>query len=162
MKLTKEVLPSPGSAQPIVKYSSTVWDPHTWDDIRRLEMGQRRAVLFILIIYSRYITSKLTSLKGEQSPSYVTMLYLIIHHQISIPSMKWLLYFFTNLWGFSQQQLQADLCTNGFSFSCHFLTRFVISDNSHDHDDSMTKYWCFLTSYTMYNEKTLPLFLLSA
>ena len=79
--------------RPIVEYASTVWDPHTEDNIQKLEMIQRRAARFVCKDYSR--TSSVTtmlnqlgwqSLRERRAQAKVTMMYKIIHQTVDVTS----------------------------------------------------------------------------
>ena len=43
---------------PIIEYSSTVWDPHIKEDVHKLEMVQRRAARFV---YNHYNSTDIVS-----------------------------------------------------------------------------------------------------
>ena len=79
--------------RPIIEYASSVWDPHTTVNIRRLESVQRRAARFCLNDFSRYtsVTSMLStlnlpSLQSRRKTAKLITLYKIINGDLHIPS----------------------------------------------------------------------------
>jgi hypothetical protein len=79
--------------RPTLEYASMVWDPHTQQNIKKLEAVQRRSARFVCNVYNR--TSSVTallnelhwqSLKQRRLQSKVTMTYKILHDLIDIPS----------------------------------------------------------------------------
>ena len=80
--------------QPILEYSSTVWDPHTSVNINRLESIQKSAARFCYNTYSRFLVYQplmqnslslptLQSRRDKAKVSMMTMMYKIIHHLYS-------------------------------------------------------------------------------
>ena len=68
------------------EYASTVWSPHTKQDIKKIEMVQRRAVRWSLNSYSTYASVtemqnqlKLRTLEQRRADARVIMLFKIIH-----------------------------------------------------------------------------------
>ena len=79
--------------RPILEYASSVWDPHTTVNIRRLESVQRRAARFCLNDFSCYtsVTSMLStlnlpSLQSRRKTAKLITLYKIINGDLHIPS----------------------------------------------------------------------------
>ena len=69
--------------RPIVEYSSTVWSPHTDQNIEKLEMIQRRVARWTLHNYSTYAVSW-RSLEQRRSDSRLCLFYKIIHGLVAI------------------------------------------------------------------------------
>ena len=77
---------------PQLEYASTVWSPHTKQDIKKIEMVQRRAVRWSLNSYSTYASAtemqnqlKLRTLEQRRADVRVIMLFKIIHGLVAIP-----------------------------------------------------------------------------
>ena len=74
--------------RPLLEYACTVWDPHTKENIHRLEMVQHRYVRFVTGDY-RYTSSVSAMLTKLQWPTLqerranlkMVLLYRITHHQ---------------------------------------------------------------------------------
>ena len=78
--------------RPQLEYASTVWSPHTIQDIQKIEMVQRRAVRWSLNSYSTYASVtemqnqlKLRTLEQRRADARVIMLFKIIHGLVAIP-----------------------------------------------------------------------------
>ena len=78
--------------RPQLEYASTVWSPHTKQDIKKIEMVQRRAVRWSLNSYSTYASVtemqnqlKLRTLEQRRADARVIMLFKIIHGLVAIP-----------------------------------------------------------------------------
>ena len=78
--------------RPQLEYVSTVWSPHTKQDIKKIEMVQRRAVRWSLNSYSTYASVtemqnqlKLRTLEQRRADARVIMLFKIIHGLVAIP-----------------------------------------------------------------------------
>ena len=56
--------------RPQLEYASPVWDPHTKDDIQKIESVQRRAARWVLGDYSPY--SSVTKVKRSKPPLVLT------------------------------------------------------------------------------------------
>ena len=78
--------------QPILEYSSTVWDPHTSVNINRLESIQKSVVCYNT--YSRFSSVSamqnrdslsLPTLQSRRNKAKLSMMYKIIHHLVAIP-----------------------------------------------------------------------------
>ena len=83
--------------RPGLEYASCIWNPHTADNIHRLERVQRRSARFVTGYYSWYSsvspminTLGLESLEARRAKSQVTMLYRITNNLIDIPSSTYL------------------------------------------------------------------------
>ena len=79
--------------RPILEYSSSVWDPHTLDNITKLEKVQRRAARFINNTYSREVsvTSLLkklnwTPLVERRAKTKVTLMFKALNNTVHIPT----------------------------------------------------------------------------
>ena len=79
--------------RPILEYASTVWDPHTQENIGKVEMVQRRAARFVKNQYSQSSSViKLLdqlhwqTLRERGAQAKVVMFYKIIHGIVSIPT----------------------------------------------------------------------------
>jgi len=77
--------------RPVLEYASTVWDPHTQENIKKVEMVQRRAARFVKNQYGQ--TSSVTemlhhlqwqSLRERRAQAKVTMFYKITHNVVSL------------------------------------------------------------------------------
>ena len=86
--------------RPIVKYSSSVWDPHTTTSISQLEAVQRRAARFCLnksgsslaalLVFVKHssVSNMLTTLVMptlQQQRARAKMMYKIIYDHVDIP-----------------------------------------------------------------------------
>ena len=79
---------------PILEYASSVWDPHTTVNIRRLKSVQRRAARFCLndsfscytSVTSMLSTLNLPSLQSRRKTAKLIILYKIINGDLHIPS----------------------------------------------------------------------------
>ena len=70
----------------VLEYSSTVWDPHYGQDIKQIEMIQRRAARFVKNDYGKYssVTQMMSelnwkSLQDRRRDSRLVLLYKIIN-----------------------------------------------------------------------------------
>ena len=77
--------------RPIVEYASPVWDPHTANNIDKIEMVQRRAARFVKNRYRQTssVTSMLNelqwrSLRNRRADSKLTMFYKIVNDQVAV------------------------------------------------------------------------------
>ena len=77
--------------RPILEYSGVVWDPHTAQDINKLEMVQRRYARYISRDYGRTssVTAMLKTLGWEPlteccTKARITMMYRIVHGRVDI------------------------------------------------------------------------------
>ena len=77
--------------QPILEYSSTVWDPHTLVNIIKLESIQKSAARFCYNTYSRFCSVSamqncfcLLTLQCRRNKAKLSMMYKIIHHLVAI------------------------------------------------------------------------------
>ena len=77
--------------RPILEYASSVWDPHSKKDIRKIEKIQRRAARFVLNKYKKTesVTKMLEQLKWQtleqrRKKSRLCMLYKINNGQVQI------------------------------------------------------------------------------
>ena len=75
-----------------LEYASTVWSPYTKKDIYKVEMIQKRSILWILNSYSTYdsVTAMqlqlfLRSLEQRSADASIIMLYKIVHGLEAIP-----------------------------------------------------------------------------
>ena len=79
--------------RPLTEYSSVIWDPYTAENIRKLEMVQRRAAR---MVYSNYQTTSSVSamlnhlnwmsLQERRAQAKAVMMYRVVNQQIDIPS----------------------------------------------------------------------------
>ena len=79
--------------RPTLEYCCTVWNPHTNDQTRKLEMVQRRAARYVTNRYhnTSSVTSMLDHLQWEtlesrRSKAQLTMLYKIVNDLVDIPA----------------------------------------------------------------------------
>ena len=79
--------------RPALEYSSSVWDPHTQDNINKLEKVQRRAARFTTNTYTREssVTTLLQNLKWtplseRRARSKSTIFYKALHGDIQVPT----------------------------------------------------------------------------
>ena len=79
--------------RPILEYGSSVWDPHTQANIKKLEMVNRRAARFVSKDYRRTssVTSMLNKLQWQtlqerRAQAKVVLLYRIVHQLVAIPA----------------------------------------------------------------------------
>lgn len=78
---------------PILEYSGVVWDPHTAQDVNKLEMVQRRYARYTSRDYGRTssVTAMLKNLGWEplverRAKARITMMYRMVHHLVDIPA----------------------------------------------------------------------------
>ena len=79
--------------RPLTEYASVIWDPHTAENISKLEMIQRRAAR---MVFSDYRTTSSVSvminqlnwptLQERRAQAKATMMYRIVYQLIDIPS----------------------------------------------------------------------------
>ena len=76
----------------MLEYASSVWDPHTLNNINRIEAVQRRAARFFLNEFSSYssVTNMLSTLnlpplQQRRERAKLIMMYKIINDLIDIP-----------------------------------------------------------------------------
>ena len=83
--------------RPQLEYASTIWDPWTQRNIKKVEAVQRRAARFVTGDYRR--TSSATSmlkhlewpeLATRRQQAKVVMIYRIVHQLVAIPSAQYL------------------------------------------------------------------------
>ena len=79
--------------RPTLEYASSVWDPHTANNINKLEMVQRRAARFTVNNWNRHasVTSMLDelgwpSLEARRKQGRLTMLFKISQGLVAIPT----------------------------------------------------------------------------
>ena len=67
--------------RPILEYSGVVWDPHTAQDVNRLEMVQRRYARYTSRDYGRTMLKTLgwEPLAERRVKARITMMYRIVH-----------------------------------------------------------------------------------
>ena len=80
-------------ARPMVEYASVIWDPFTEENIKKLEMVQRRGARFFFGDYRRTssVTTMLnqlqwTSLQERRAQTRTVMMYRIVYHLVDIPT----------------------------------------------------------------------------
>ena len=78
--------------RPQLEYAAPVWDPHTQDDINKIEMVQRRAAQWVLNDYSPYssVSDMLEKLNGRtleqlRADSQLVLFYKIIYGYVAVP-----------------------------------------------------------------------------
>ena len=77
--------------RPVLEYASSVWDPHTLNNINKIEAAQRRAARFCLNEFSCHssVTSMLSTLNlpplQQRERTKLIMMYKIINDLIDIP-----------------------------------------------------------------------------
>jgi hypothetical protein len=78
--------------RPHLEYTSAVWDPHTKDNIKKLDMVQRRGARFVLNRYQRRDspTQMLKELKWptpdrRRTESRLILLYKIVYRLVAVP-----------------------------------------------------------------------------
>ncbi|MCG8032702.1 MAG: reverse transcriptase domain-containing protein [Candidatus Thiodiazotropha taylori] len=78
--------------RPKLEYAAPVWDPHTQDDIGKIEMVQRRAARWVLNDYSTHskvskMLEKLSwrTLEQRRADSRLVLFYKIIHGYVAVP-----------------------------------------------------------------------------
>ena len=78
--------------RPLVEYACTVWDPHTANNIQKLEAVQPRSARFVMNIYSQTssVTSMLdtlqwSSLEERRARCKAVMMYRIVHGLVAVP-----------------------------------------------------------------------------
>ena len=78
----------------LVKYSSTIWDPYTNDNIHKIEMAQRRAARFVMSDFRRtnsvnQMLTKLqwTTLNERRAQTKCIMMYRIVNHLVDVPTV---------------------------------------------------------------------------
>ena len=79
--------------RPLTEYSAVIWDPHTVENIRKLEMIQRRAAR---MVYADYQTTssvstmlnqlQWTTLQERRAQAKACMMYRVVNQLIDIPS----------------------------------------------------------------------------
>jgi len=81
--------------RPTLEYCSTIWNPHTTDQIRKLEMVQRRAARYVTNRYhnTSSVTSMLDhlqweSLESRRTKAQLTMLFKIANDLVDIPAQQ--------------------------------------------------------------------------
>ena len=79
--------------RPQVEYAATVWDPHTTDNIKKVEAVQRRAARFVTgdYRYNSSVTAMMESLSWEtlqhrRQQACAIMMYRIVHAMVAIPA----------------------------------------------------------------------------
>ena len=79
--------------RPIVEYASSVWDPHTLENTKKIERVQKRAARFVKNTFSRdtHITPILkdlnwTPLEERRARSKTCNLYKALHNTLHIPT----------------------------------------------------------------------------
>ena len=84
--------------RPNIEYASSVWDPFTNTNFKKLEMFQRRAARFVKGDYDR--TSSVTAildelgwdtLQEQRQQAKATMLYRIVYGRVCVSSMPFLI-----------------------------------------------------------------------
>ena len=77
--------------RPILEYACTVWDPHTKENIHRLEMVQHRYARFVMgdYHYASSVTAMLNqlqwpTLQERRAQFKMVMVYRMIHHQADV------------------------------------------------------------------------------
>ncbi|XP_071500419.1 uncharacterized protein [Diadema antillarum] len=111
--------------RPILEYASTAWDPHCQDQIRKLEMVQRRAARFTLgDFHPRHSVSEMLhslkwqSLAERRAQLKVIMLFRILHQLIAILPEPPYIYPVTRSSGRRPTQYRQQFCrTSGFQNS---------------------------------------------
>lgn len=80
------------TVRPQLEYAAPVWDPHTQDDISKIEMVQRRAARWVLGDYSpyssvSYMLEKLgwRTLEQRRTDARLVLLYKIIYGYVAVP-----------------------------------------------------------------------------
>ena len=83
--------------RPKLEYASSVWDPHSKDQIYKLEMVQRRAARWVKLNYSPVasVSSMLNtlgwqSLEHRRSCSRLILFYKIVYHLVAVPLPQYL------------------------------------------------------------------------
>ena len=78
--------------RPLVEYACTIWDPHTAQNIHKLEAVQRRSVCFVMNTYAQTssVTSMLdtlqwSSLEERRARCKAVMMYRIVNGLVAIP-----------------------------------------------------------------------------
>ena len=81
--------------RPLTEYSSVIWDPYTAENIRKLEMVQRRAAR---LVYSNYQTTSSVSamlshlnwmpLQERRAQAKAVMMYRVVNQQIDIYHLR--------------------------------------------------------------------------
>ena len=79
--------------RPQVEYAATVWDPHTTDNIKKVEAVQRRAARFVTgdYRYTSSVTGMIESLSWEtlqhrRQQAKAIMMFRIVHAMVAIPA----------------------------------------------------------------------------
>ena len=77
---------------PQLEYAAPVWDPHTLNDIQKIEMVQRRAARWVLGDYSPYssVSDMLRrlgwrTLEQRRADSRLVLFYKIVHGYVAVP-----------------------------------------------------------------------------
>ena len=83
--------------RPSLEYCSSIWNPYTREQTRKLEMVQRRAARFVTHRYhnTSSVTSMLDHLEWEtlesrRTKNQLTMLFKIIHGLVDIPASDYI------------------------------------------------------------------------
>ena len=81
--------------RPVLEYASTVWDPHTQENINKIEMVQRRAARFVKNQYGQTasVTNMLKqldwlTLRERRAQAKAVMFYKIIHGVVCVPASE--------------------------------------------------------------------------
>ena len=81
--------------RPILEYACTVWDPHTKQNIMKIEAVQRRAARFVLRRYHNTSSVKSMidklgwdSLQQRRKTSRLAMLFKILHEEVCVDAAK--------------------------------------------------------------------------
>ena len=79
--------------RPLTEYASVIWDPHTTENINKIEMTQRRAARMVYSDYQRTssVTTMLTqlgwpTLQARRTQAKAVMMYRVVNQLIEIPS----------------------------------------------------------------------------
>ena len=83
--------------RPLLEYVSTVWDPHTTENVNKIEMIQRRAARYVTNQYERTasVTSMLQqldwrSLENRRTDARLCLFYKIVNNLVKIPAEAYL------------------------------------------------------------------------
>ena len=77
--------------RPQLEYAATVWDPHTTENIKKVEAVQWRAARFVTEDYTSSVTAMTESLSREihqhrkQQAKFI-MIFRIVHAMVAIPA----------------------------------------------------------------------------
>ena len=76
-----------------MEYTATVWDPHTTENIKKVEAVQRRAARFVTgdYRYTSSVTAMIESLSWEtlqhrRQQANAIMMFRIVHAMVAIPA----------------------------------------------------------------------------